>query len=338
MEEIENEKIYKIILAILTTIAISIITLFSILFIGLIKVEAESLSWGETTFTFEWDETIDSVPSDSFGIATNTPKRESLYIYNWEGSTRPYTYIIMDFCSNNPTMIEKMYISNTNYKDNYINDGSGETYITNQTCKLGQYEGYIIRKQFEIGKYGALDNTGYELVAAGYLNYTNTYPYSALIKLQNISLSSDDVLSNLSQSQSNLKQELEAINKQTDDIIEHQEAVKDAIIKNNNSNTDKITQNQDKNTDKVIDAIEGDGLEDTTPVDPNKKNELEEVEEGLLDQNITTSLNDIEISIDTNSNEFIWNLVTRIINTNSLIFGLVLTMLSLGVLKLVLNR
>ena len=110
------------------------------------------------------------------------------------------------------------------------------------------------------------------------------------------------------------------------------------IIASGNKNTEDIINNQNQNTDKVIGAIEGEGLKDTTPIDPNKKDELEKIEEGLLDENISTQLNDIDISIDTNTNEFIWNLVTRIVNTHEMIFGLVLAMLSLGVLKLVLNR
>ena len=110
------------------------------------------------------------------------------------------------------------------------------------------------------------------------------------------------------------------------------------IIANQNQNAQDIMNNMDENTDKVVDAVEGEDLEDTTPVDKTKEEEYKEAENALLNENNLNLLNDIDISLDSNSNIFIWNMVTSIINSHALIFGFVITILSLGVLKLVLNR
>lgn len=50
------------------------------------------------------------------------------------------------------------------------------------------------------------------------------------------------------------------------------------------------------------------------------------------------SINDIDISIDSNTNDFIWDFITSAINTHTRIFGFVVTILSIGIIKLALNR
>lgn len=116
------------------------------------------------------------------------------------------------------------------------------------------------------------------------------------------------------------------------------EATNNDVIENNNANTQDIINNQNSNTDKVVDAIQGDGLEDTTPIDGTTSEDYKEAEDKLLNEDNLNAINDIDISIDSNSSDFIWNFITRVINTHSLIFGFVITILSLGIVKLVLNR
>uniref|UniRef100_A0AAU8AXH3 Uncharacterized protein n=1 Tax=Dulem virus 71 TaxID=3145782 RepID=A0AAU8AXH3_9VIRU len=110
------------------------------------------------------------------------------------------------------------------------------------------------------------------------------------------------------------------------------------IIQNANENANRIINNQNANTDKIIDALTGGKLDDDTPVDTSGLNDYEQNEGALIDEDSLNNINNIDISIDSNTSTFFWDLFTRIINTHTLIYGLVISVLSLGVVKLILNR
>lgn len=112
----------------------------------------------------------------------------------------------------------------------------------------------------------------------------------------------------------------------------------DKIINNQNQNTNDIINNQDKNTDEIISAIEGGSLDDDTLVDDSGLNDFENKENGLIDEDNLNNISNIDISLDNNTSRFFWDLFTRIINTNSLIYGLIISILSIGIIKLILNR
>lgn len=112
----------------------------------------------------------------------------------------------------------------------------------------------------------------------------------------------------------------------------------DSINSSIENGTSNIINNQNNNTQIIIDSITDGELEDNTQPDDSKLNDYEDAENNLIDRDSLNNINNIEISLDSNSNTFIWNLVDRIINTHTLIFGLIITMLSLGIIKLVLNR
>ncbi len=111
-----------------------------------------------------------------------------------------------------------------------------------------------------------------------------------------------------------------------------------SIITNQNQNKQDIINNQNKNTQDIINGIKDGKLDDNSAVNDDKLNDYQDAENNLIDKDALNNINNIEITLDSNSNSFIWELVTKIIQTHSLIFGLVITMLSLGILKLVLNR
>lgn len=112
----------------------------------------------------------------------------------------------------------------------------------------------------------------------------------------------------------------------------------DSINSAINSSSSNIINNDNKNTQDIIDSITGGELEDNSQPDDSKINDYQDSEGNLIDKDKLNNINNIEISLDSNSNTFIWNLVDKILNTHTLIFGLIITMLSLGIIKLVLNR
>lgn len=112
------------------------------------------------------------------------------------------------------------------------------------------------------------------------------------------------------------------------------------IIANANQNANTIINSQNSNTDKLVDSIQGSDLTDNEKesVDKDTLNDYNDSESALLDENRLNAINNIDISIDSNTNDFIWNFITSVINTHTRIFGFVIAILSIGIIKLVLNR
>lgn len=124
------------------------------------------------------------------------------------------------------------------------------------------------------------------------------------------------------------------------DIITNNNQNTDSIINNQNQNTQDIINSNNANADKIVDTLEGEDLTDSEKESVNKDelNDYESSEDALLNEDRLNSINDIDISIDSNTNDFIWDFITSVINTHSRIFGFIITILSIGIIKLALNR
>lgn len=74
-------------------------------------------------------------------------------------------------------------------------------------------------------------------------------------------------------------------------------------------------------------------------VDPDGSDfeNLEDVE-STLHTYTNVNLNSFDVDLDTDTNSWVWNTLTSILNTHTLIFGMVISILSIGLIKLILNR
>ncbi|MDE5889053.1 MAG: hypothetical protein K2H20_03440 [Bacilli bacterium] len=99
-----------------------------------------------------------------------------------------------------------------------------------------------------------------------------------------------------------------------------------------------ITENNNQNTEKVIEAITGGELKDNTQPDDTKLNDYSSAEGNLIDKDKLGNIDNLEVAIDSNSNTYVWNVVNRTIQTHPKIFAMIITMLSVGIIKLILNR
>ena len=77
--------------------------------------------------------------------------------------------------------------------------------------------------------------------------------------------------------------------------------------------------------------------QDTTPVDKDNVTINSESEKNLLGMG-SLDMDSIDVTIDTSANDSLWSIITQFLGANGLIMGLFVTMLSLGLVKLVLNR
>lgn len=113
-------------------------------------------------------------------------------------------------------------------------------------------------------------------------------------------------------------------------------------IFNLGASDDKNTQDTinaiNNSIQSLIDSMKEGNLKDDSPVDDRPLKDFSDSEDDLIDKGNLDKVQDIDISLDTKTSTFFWDTFTRIINTNSLIYGLIISVLSLGIIKLILNR
>ena len=93
---------------------------------------------------------------------------------------------------------------------------------------------------------------------------------------------------------------------------------------------------QNQQNEEIINS----DIDDTTKedVDQTQYNNYKSKEQQLMGVTNGTNLNDLDIGIDANTSGTIWQLITRIIKQNNKIFGLFISILSIGIIKIALAR
>ena len=80
------------------------------------------------------------------------------------------------------------------------------------------------------------------------------------------------------------------------------------------------------------------GSEDKEVPSDDKYQDYEEQEAILKESMEQADLNDLDIAIDVPTSDFIWQTITRLINSNTLVFGMFIAILSIGIIKLAFGR
>lgn len=128
-----------------------------------------------------------------------------LYLYNYQGLTTPYSYLVYSVCSNTKLSVK---IVNGGYT-NYFSDDSAKIVSSGSNCTAGGYGGTLYYIQLQVGEYGDLDGTGSELVASSRIYYTSGYSWGGYLELRNFYLSSEDLVTSMINDQ----KQLDAMNK-----------------------------------------------------------------------------------------------------------------------------
>ena len=76
-----------------------------------------------------------------------------------------------------------------------------------------------------------------------------------------------------------------------------------------------------------------------TDIDPDM-DAFEDMEdsEDILHEYTDVDFEDVEIDLDSDTNNWVWSTLTELLNTNQLVFGMVISILSIGIGKLILGR
>lgn len=108
-------------------------------------------------------------------------------------------------------------------------------------------------------------------------------------------------------------------------------------IQNVLNNQNSIAEQQHDDAMDILDK-----LQHSTPWEERTANisDFEDYEdaEDILNEYTDVDFNSVQIDLDPDTNNWVWNTLTSLINTNRLVFGMVISILSIGIIKLILNR
>lgn len=97
----------------------------------------------------------------------------------------------------------------------------------------------------------------------------------------------------------------------------------------------QIQQNQENHDELMNEDIDSTSKQN---VDETKYNDYKQKEDTLMQTGNNADLSGLSIGIDTGTSNTIWQLITRIIQSNAKVFGLFISILSIGIIKLALAR
>lgn len=91
--------------------------------------------------------------------------------------------------------------------------------------------------------------------------------------------------------------------------------------------------------DLILKALNRSGDSEQTTADTSNIDNYVDIEQSLVhNDEAQSAINDMDVSITGKAYSFIWNLITRILNSHPEVFGLVIAILTLGFIALLLNR
>lgn len=254
---------------------------------------------------------------------------------NLSGTFVPWEYSI----SNSDTF---WYV--TNYQDvtlyAYL---YGLFYEESHTSSEGQYTNYpsvtgTVNYGIRVTPYTVDDLTD-EIYAT--LNDIYATDTQMLTQLENIYNSVDTVetklqnLYNIANSQLSYLKEIDA----NTDELESLMKVCNSYLANIQSELEEQTTWLEKIYNAIIEFLGLEGEESMEEMPSDDMNDLTVQKDELLGDASTDDLaSDLTVSIDTDSNSFIWDVINDFVTANSTVFGGFISILSLGVLALILNR
>lgn len=102
---------------------------------------------------------------------------------------------------------------------------------------------------------------------------------------------------------------------------------------------DDIKQEQEKTNDK-LDEIQNTDISDSdkTMPDDSSYKDYSSTQDELLDKTKEADLDSLDVGLDVKSSSWVWDTLTSLIQSHSVVFGMVIAILSIGVIKLVLGR
>ena len=160
--------------------------------------------------------------------------------------------------------------------------------------------------------------------AESYLNFRSTWGYNGYFTVQSFLWSDEDLSLDLSKFNSITN----SINSATDSINSAIDGMTSAITGEQQATNDKLDEIKD------MDISE----EDKELPDDSSYQDYNEAEGDLIDKVNSADMDSLDIAIDTDTSNFIWDTITDLFNSHPMIMSTIIAILSIGVIKLALGR
>lgn len=215
-------------------------------FLNIANVNAEVVAMTSGDGFFGISVGGDSNFPKTVNVSSNGENSLLLQIFNYEGISRPYTYLIGSVCTT--AILADSYIYNPAYNF-YFDEGSFTAYNTNKSCTVGGYGGTIHYFQVQVGKYQDIDMTGEELTASSYLRLVNRYDWSTLWEFRNFYLSSDDFISEM-RSNAKIEYQMTLMDEGLADVDNTLNTI-NGTLNSTNDKLDNLGDKQDETNEKL---------------------------------------------------------------------------------------
>lgn len=270
-----------------------------------------------------------------FGVAANAETKYAMTLYVEDYSIyNGARFALVTVCT--PYDINNWYVTNSGKVNSYF-DEFFDTFDTGKRCYMGDnVRGTLRFLQFYIGKPKTIEGTN-EIRVSSYLHLKNIYDYNVRYDFLQVQLSDEDYLAPLiNQSVSSQKQQ-EIIDKLTQNI----QGINDLKNKQDqtNSKLDDLNSKQDQ-TNSKLDNIKDMDAPDSAKTKPDDSDyqDYEKAQGDLTDKISDIPTDTLEIGIDANSSNFIFDTMNKLINAHPAVFSMFIAILSIGIIKLGLGR
>lgn len=188
------------------------------------------------------------------------------------------------------------------------------TYNTGASCTIydTNYKGTKYYVFFNIKEFGYKNADTLPIVYDTF-SFNNPYTWAVFFSLDNTYLSNEDLYLNFADQIKN-----EQLQQETNEKLDEQ-----------------IQQDKEQH-DEFMDSDISE--QDKTLPDDSKYQDYTSTEDSLKDKVNQADLSVVSIGIDANSSNWVWNTLTSFIQSNSIIFGMFIAILSIGIIKLALGR
>lgn len=199
---------------------------------------------------------------------------------------------------------------------------------SNTACKVGGYDGVVMQSIWNL----SVPGNSFSLHSWGGIRDN----YTVLVDVTGITISDFDpsMAQEFQQYQQN-----QTIIDQNNQLITGFNNLESTIQDSFDNMTDIIGGKQDQTNDKLDDITNMDIPDESKEdLDDSSYQDYSDAESDLMDSVGQADLSEVDIAIDADSSNFIWDTITDIFESHPLIMSTVIAILSIGIIKLALGR
>lgn len=249
------------------------------------------------------------------GVSTTLTSKLVFDIYEsieYTPDKQDYFYFTLDYCSTGDSTIYDVYSTYENKIYGIFN--------TNQNCNSSRGTTGKIFKMFVKLKLSYIDTFDTDLKYSLYFTpswgLNNKIGYNVFLRFLDMQVMTYDSFVDL-------------YNQYSDKDLQHE----------TNDKLEGIQGEQQETNDKLDEITDMDiSDQDKEIPDDSSYQDYTEAEGDLMDKVNEADMDSLDIAIDTNSSNFVWNTITDIFNSHPMIMSTIIAILSIGIIKLALGR